>query len=96
MIIANPNVGIMIPIPQYPLYSAAIALYGGREVPYYLSETDAWGTSVSELKKSLESARANGTDVRALCIINPGNPTGQCLTRENMEQVFTLYLNLNT
>lgn len=78
----------MIPIPQYPLYSAAIALYGGQEVPYYLSESDSWGTSVDDLKKSLEAAKDNGIDTRALCVINPGNPTGQCLTEENMKRVY--------
>ena len=82
----------MIPIPQYPLYSAAIALYDGHEVPYYLNEEDGWATSVIDLKKSVETARANGIDVRALCVINPGNPTGQCLTKDNMEKVILLKL----
>lgn len=36
--ITDKNDGIMIPIPQYPLYSAAISLYGGAPVPYYLNE----------------------------------------------------------
>lgn len=35
--INSENDSIMIPIPQYPLYSAAIALYGGHAAPYYLS-----------------------------------------------------------
>lgn len=94
-IISGPNVGIMIPIPQYPLYSAAIELYGGREVPYYLSEKDSWGTSVAELKKSLDIAKENGIDTRALCIINPGNPTGQCLTEDNMKQVFNTLITID-
>ena len=34
--------GIMVPIPQYPLYSASIALYGGTLVPYYLDEKNGW------------------------------------------------------
>ena len=34
--IANKDVGILIPIPQYPLYSASVALYNGSVVPYYL------------------------------------------------------------
>lgn len=38
MLICNKNDGIMIPIPQYPLYSGAIALNGGTVVPYYLDE----------------------------------------------------------
>lgn len=36
-IITHPDDGIMIPIPQYPLYTAATALYGGSVVPYYLN-----------------------------------------------------------
>ena len=42
--------GIMIPIPQYPLYSASIPLYGGTAVPYYLDEANGWGLSINELE----------------------------------------------
>ena len=38
MLITSKEDGMMIPIPQYPLYSASIALNGGRAVPYYLEE----------------------------------------------------------
>ncbi|KAK9694965.1 alanine transaminase [Basidiobolus ranarum] len=86
-IIENSNVGIMIPIPQYPLYTATLALYEGKAVPYYLNEEKDWGMDIAELKKSVDEARQKGTDVRALCIINPGNPTGQCLTEQNMHEV---------
>ena len=46
-IIAHENVGIMIPIPQYPLYTASIALFGGKAIPYYLDEANDWSMSVS-------------------------------------------------
>jgi bifunctional pyridoxal-dependent enzyme with beta-cystathionase and maltose regulon repressor activities len=46
---------------------------------------------VEELARSTAEARASGVDVRALCIINPGNPTGQVLTAENMEKVICLF-----
>ena len=46
-IIQNENVGILIPIPQYPLYSASLALYNGKMVPYYLDEDNDWSLSVS-------------------------------------------------
>eukprot|EP00244_Chara_vulgaris_P001171 TRINITY_DN1183_c0_g1_i7.p1 TRINITY_DN1183_c0_g1~~TRINITY_DN1183_c0_g1_i7.p1 ORF type:complete len:576 (-),score=125.58 TRINITY_DN1183_c0_g1_i7:450-1946(-) len=79
--------GIMVPIPQYPLYSASIALQGGTLVPYYLDESQGWGMALSELEKQLKAARASGTVVRALVVINPGNPTGQVLSEDNQKEV---------
>ncbi|KAH9618361.1 hypothetical protein KSS87_017224, partial [Heliosperma pusillum] len=69
--------GIMCPIPQYPAYSATIALHGGTLVPYYLDEAKGWALEISDLQKQLDDARSNGITVRALVVINPGNPTGQ-------------------
>jgi alanine transaminase len=43
--------------------------------------------SVGELQRTLHEARNAGTEVRALCVINPGNPTGQCLSEENMREI---------
>lgn len=81
--------GIMIPIPQYPLYSATLSLVGATPVPYYLEEQQQWGLDVEQLTTTVKAARQNGTDVRALVIINPGNPTGQCLTKENLTEILT-------
>lgn len=47
------------------------------QVPYYLDEATGWGLEISELKKQLEDAKSKGITVRALVVINPGNPTGQ-------------------
>ena len=47
------------------------------QVPYYLDEATGWGLEVSELKKQFDAAKSNGITVRALVVINPGNPTGQ-------------------
>lgn len=41
-LITGENDAIMIPIPQYPLYTAAIALYGGAVAPYYMDEASGW------------------------------------------------------
>lgn len=81
------NDGILCPIPQYPLYSASIALHGGTLVPYYLNEATGWGLEISEVKKQLEDARSKGVTVRALVVINPGNPTGQVLAEENQKEI---------
>ncbi|XP_039690130.1 glutamate--glyoxylate aminotransferase 2 isoform X2 [Medicago truncatula] len=79
--------GIMVPVPQYPLYSATIALLGGTLVPYYLEETANWGLDTNELRRSVREARYKGLHVKAMVIINPGNPTGQCLSEENLREV---------
>eukprot|EP01033_Poteriospumella_lacustris_P002477 gene2477-1808_t len=57
-LIRGPTDGIMVPIPQYPLYSASIALYGGELVPYYLDEENGWVLDIDELQKSFDAARA--------------------------------------
>lgn len=77
MLIRDSNDGILCPIPQYPLYSASITLFGGTLLPYYLDESKGWSMSIDELNRALRSARANKINPRALVVINPGNPTGQ-------------------
>ena len=76
----------MIPIPQYPLYSASLAEYTMEQVGYYLDEKRNWALDIEELERAIQEGRRR-CDVRAIVIINPGNPTGQVLTRENIEAV---------
>ncbi|GLU22533.1 hypothetical protein SLE2022_386010 [Rubroshorea leprosula] len=90
LLIRSEKDGILCPIPQYPLYSASIALHGGTLVPYYLDEATGWGLEISELKKQLGTARSKGIAVRALVVINPGNPTGQVLAEENQREIVEL------
>ncbi|KAI3455678.1 hypothetical protein Pfo_012341 [Paulownia fortunei] len=87
LLIRSKNDGILCPIPQYPLYSASIALHGGTLIPYYLDEATGWGLEISELKNQLEAAKSKGISVRALVVINPGNPTGQVLAENNQPQI---------
>ena len=69
--IADPQDGILVPIPQYPLYSASIALYGGQLVGYYLDEDNTWAMDVAALQESLDQARSSGITVKAMVFINP-------------------------
>ncbi|KAH6828041.1 alanine-2-oxoglutarate aminotransferase 2 [Perilla frutescens var. hirtella] len=89
-IIRGADDGILVPVPQYPLYSATITLFGGSLVPYYLEETENWGLDIANLHQSVAQARAQGITVRAMVIINPGNPTGQCLSEANLKGVLNL------
>lgn len=87
LLIGGPQDGIMVPIPQYPLYSATITLLEGRMVPYFLDEEDGWKLSRAMLEAALDRARAEGTRVRAICVINPGNPTGAVLDEANIAMI---------
>lgn len=82
--------GMLVPIPQYPLYSALSTLLQGELCPYYLDEARGWSLSTAELQRSLADARARGVTVRGLVVINPGNPTGQCLQKANMGEIVDL------
>jgi alanine transaminase len=87
MLISNPNVGIMVPFPTYPLYTAEIALNNGKTVPYYLKESAQWALDTSELIDAYTVAKKADIDVKAIVIINPGNPTGGVMTSAQMREV---------
>ena len=87
LLIADEKDGILIPIPQYPLYSATITLYGGVAVGYHLDEANGWKLSLASLERSIADARRSGIRPRAICVINPGNPSGAVLDEGNVEMV---------
>lgn len=88
-IIRGPQTGIMIPIPQYPIYSASIDMIGATKVGYYMDEENGWELNIQELERSLQEANDAGIEVMALVLINPGNPTGQVLSKENLSNIIT-------
>ncbi|GAA6061947.1 hypothetical protein JCM10212_001989 [Sporobolomyces blumeae] len=89
-LISSPLDGVLIPIPQYPLYTAALALNAARPVPYYLKESANWGLDLDDVRQNVEKARHDGTRLKGMVVINPGNPTGNCLTLENMQDIIKL------
>lgn len=78
--------GVLIPIPQYPLYSATLAEFGLTQIGYYLNEDNKWSLDISELERALGECKGK-CNPRVLVAINPGNPTGQVLTRSNIEGI---------
>ncbi|KAL3066106.1 hypothetical protein OYC64_016115 [Pagothenia borchgrevinki] len=78
--------GVLIPIPQYPLYSAALSELDAVHIHYYLDEDSCWALDIEELQRAYLSAKQLCTP-RALCIINPGNPTGQVQSKKCIEEV---------
>lgn len=87
LLIASGNDGILIPIPQYPLYSATITLYGGRQIGYYLDEDSGWSLGEGLLEDAVQGAIKEGIRPRAIVVINPGNPTGSVLSEDNMRML---------
>jgi alanine transaminase len=67
--------GVLIPIPQYPIYSATLEDFGLQQVGYYLNETQNWALDINELNRAITEAR-QCCNPRAIVVINPGNPTG--------------------
>ncbi len=87
LLIAGPGDGIMIPIPQYPLYSATLTRHGGELVGYYPDEESGWTLGRDTLEEPLAAARARGVEVKAIVVINPGNPTGAILDEASGREV---------
>jgi alanine transaminase len=90
VICSGPKTGVLVPIPQYPLYTATLAVLNATCVPYYLDESAAWSTNLDSLKAALDKARGEGIDVRAVVVINPGNPTGASLSEDDIAGVLRL------
>lgn len=78
---------ILIPIPQYPLYSATISLLGAQKVGYYLEENNDWSTGPEHVEEQILKAKAEGLEPKLLAVINPGNPTGAVLSRSDIEDL---------
>jgi len=89
-LIADPMDGIMIPIPQYPLYSASITLLNGQQIGYFLDESSGWQFNPSEARRSLAQAKSEGVQPKGLVVINPGNPTGQVMTETEIRGALEL------
>lgn len=67
-----------------------MTLYGGELLPYYLDESRNWGLDLDNMKAMIERAKNDGFTPRSIVIINPGNPTGQVMCREDLQAVIRL------
>ncbi|XP_046396159.1 alanine aminotransferase 2-like isoform X2 [Ischnura elegans] len=78
--------GVMVPVPQYPLFSATIAEFKLHQVDYYLDENNYWSLNISELQRAIYEGR-KVSNPRVMVVINPGNPSGQVLKKENIKEI---------
>ncbi len=72
---------ILIPAPDYPLWTATATLSGGKAVHYICDEQADWYPDIDDIKSKITSK------TKAIVIINPNNPTGALYPREVLEQI---------
>ncbi|MDR1100282.1 MAG: pyridoxal phosphate-dependent aminotransferase [Treponema sp.] len=72
---------VLVPMPDYPLWTAAITLAGGRAVHYRCDEAADWNPDLDDLRSKVSEK------TKAVVIINPNNPTGAVYDRQILEGV---------
>ena len=72
---------ILIPSPDYPLWTACATLAGGKAVHYICDEQAEWYPDMDDIRKKITSR------TKAIVIINPNNPTGALYPREILQQI---------
>ncbi|XP_050190566.1 alanine aminotransferase 1-like, partial [Myiozetetes cayanensis] len=81
--------GVLVPVPGPPVLGAAAGLAGAVAIPYPLAEGRGWAVDVAAIRRQLRDARGRCRPT-VLCVVNPGDPTGQVLSRGDMEAVLGL------
>ena len=75
---------ILIPAPDYPLWTASVSLSGGKPVHYLCDEQSDWYPDISDLEKKITDR------TRGIVIINPNNPTGSLYPQDILESIIAL------
>jgi alanine-synthesizing transaminase len=75
---------LLLPAPDYPLWTAAASLSGGTPVHYLCDESNGWMPDVADIRAKI-TPRTKG-----IVVINPNNPTGALYSRELLEQIVAL------
>ncbi len=75
---------VLIPAPDYPLWTAAVSLSGGKPVHYICDEQSGWFPDVEDMRSKITA------NTKALVIINPNNPTGAVYSEDLLLQIVAL------
>ncbi|MFC5631683.1 MULTISPECIES: pyridoxal phosphate-dependent aminotransferase [Streptococcus] len=72
---------VLVPMPDYPLWTACVSLAGGNAVHYLCDESANWYPDIDDIKSKITST------TKAIVIINPNNPTGALYPKELLEEI---------
>ena len=75
---------ILIPAPDYPLWTATATLAGGKAVHYICDEQAEWYPDINDIKNKITNR------TKAIVIINPNNPTGALYPKEILEEIINV------
>ncbi|MBQ0794388.1 pyridoxal phosphate-dependent aminotransferase [Zhongshania sp.] len=75
---------VLIPAPDYPLWTAVVSLSGATPVHYLCDEDNGWQPSIEDIVSKITP------NTKAIVIINPNNPTGAVYSREMLEQLVAI------
>ena len=77
----NPGDEILIPSPDYPLWTAAVSMAGGTPVHYRCDEQDNWQPDMQDIESKIN------LNTKGIVIINPNNPTGAVYSEAILKQL---------
>ncbi|WAJ70995.1 pyridoxal phosphate-dependent aminotransferase [Catenovulum adriaticum] len=80
----NQSDEVLLPSPDYPLWTASVALSGGKPVHYICDETNEWNPDVADIEAKITDK------TKAIVIINPNNPTGAVYSDDVLKQIINL------
>jgi alanine-synthesizing transaminase len=80
----NPGDEILIPSPDYPLWTTAVGLSGGKAVHYVCDEESDWNPDIDDMTSKVTSK------TKAIVLINPNNPTGAVYEKDILEKIVAL------
>ncbi|HGK7135557.1 TPA: pyridoxal phosphate-dependent aminotransferase [Streptococcus agalactiae] len=72
---------VLVPMPDYPLWTACVSLVGGNAVHYICDEEANWYPDIDDIKSKITSK------TKAIVLINPNNPTGAVYPREILQEI---------
>lgn len=75
---------VLVPAPDYPLWTAAVSLSGGNPVHYICDEQADWYPDIDDMRRKITS------NTKAIVVINPNNPTGALYPREILLEIIEL------
>jgi len=75
---------VLVPAPDYPLWTAAVSLSGGRPVHYICDEQQDWYPDIEDMRRKITP------NTKAIVVINPNNPTGALYPDEVLLQIIEL------